>query len=92
MALLKSVPTEYGVTVSYHKIVLTNIDWLARKAHIEIVGYKDQQARLDGCKFLVGTGFDFQGDNFDFTCEDNIVAKSYEKLVLLPEFESALAI
>ncbi len=89
MALLKSVPTEYGVTVSYHKIVLTNIDWLARKAHIEIVGYKDQQARLDGCKFLVGTGFDFQDDSFDFAYDDNIVAKCYTKLILLPEFEGA---
>jgi len=90
MALLKKVDTQFGVEAEYHRITLTNISWLERKAHIEIVVYANKKARDDGKQFLDGKAIDISGEQFDYTCDDNIVAKTYDKLKLLPEFEGAV--
>jgi len=90
MAILKKVDTAFGVEAEYHKIVLTNINWLERKAHIEIVVYVNQEAREKNKQFLDGTTIDIFDEEFDYTPDDNIVAKTYDKLKLLPEFEGAV--
>jgi hypothetical protein len=89
MALKKVIMTQYGVEAEYHKVILTNVDWLSKKAHCEVAVYLNQQARTENKMFLSSYALDIDETVFDFTCEDNLVSKTYEKLKLLPELEGA---
>lgn len=89
MALKKVIETLYGISVGYHKVIITNVDWLNQKAHIEVVSYIDQEARESGKRALSAFALDYEGDGFDFSVDDNLVQKTYEKIKSLPEFIDA---
>lgn len=89
MAIKKVINTPYGVKAEYHRIAVTNVDWVNRTANIALVVYINKEAREAGSKHIEASQKLFSGETFDYTCEDNIVAKTYTKLMALPEFEGA---
>ena len=89
MALRKEIETNYGVIGDYSKVVITNCNWLTKKAHIEVCLYTNEQARIDLKTPLKNMEFDLAFEQLGITVEDNIVAKTYEYLTTLPEFEGA---
>jgi hypothetical protein len=48
MALQKTIPTPYGVDLTYWKITRLNIDWLNQIGEVFLGGWPNQQARLNG--------------------------------------------
>lgn len=66
MALLKTIPTAYGVDAEYWKVVETNTDWLNRRSHVTMHGWLDQQARVDDKTPLTSRVYDWLGDDFPF--------------------------
>lgn len=58
MALVKSFKTDYGIEVSYWKVVSLNLDWLTKRGRIKLVGYVDENIRGEGNLFLQEKYFD----------------------------------
>lgn len=67
MALIKTLPTEYGIDASYWKIVDLNINWLAREAHLSLLGWASLADRDAGKKEIDRKIFSFLGEDFPFT-------------------------
>ena len=65
MALVKDFTTDYGVTVSYWKVVSLSLDWLTKRGRIKLVGYVDEVMRTDGKVFLQEKYFDIIPLNFE---------------------------
>ena len=47
MALQKTIPTPYGVDLTYWKVTRLNIDWLNQIGEVFLGGWPNQQARLE---------------------------------------------
>lgn len=91
LALQKTVQTPYNVEANYHKVALTNVDWYNKRAHIEVLTFKDEETRRDPSKLPLGTfSLDIDTDQFDFTPDSNVVEIAYGKIKLLPGFEDAI--
>ncbi len=48
MALIKSIPTEFGIDAKYWNIGAKQEDFKGKGAEITVYGYASKQARLDG--------------------------------------------
>jgi hypothetical protein len=66
MALLKNIPNGFGSTTSYWRVGQINISFLSKNVHVDLLGYLDRQARLDGKQPIDQRSFDFNGDEFPF--------------------------
>jgi len=80
MAIKLVKQTPYGISVEYWKIICTDINWHNKLAKISLIGYIDETARLTGKHSLSSEVFTFEGDNFPFLFEKNIVETAYIKI------------
>jgi hypothetical protein len=92
MALQKTIETNSGVEAQYHMVALTNVDWYAHRAHVEVLSFANQTTRQDGKAPLANRVYDWNDDNgtFDFDVELNIVEQTYTKLKTLPEWDGSI--
>lgn len=90
MALEKAIETSYGVTASYHKITVTNIDWHNRVANITIAGFIDNAARNTGKIDILKSNYYWAGDDFVFAPDTNVLAVAYAKLKALEQWSDAI--
>jgi DUF971 family protein len=88
MALQKDIQTQYGVTANYLRVAGTNFNWAEKQAHIDVVVYINQQARLENKQPIGNFSVDFKESDFDFT-ENKVIEQSYLKIKTLPEFSDA---
>jgi uncharacterized protein (UPF0210 family) len=77
MALLKEIETKYGIAANYHKISVTDVNWHAKSAHVEVIGFVDREAKESGMNPILKTNFDYSPDNFSLSPDSNIVACLY---------------
>jgi len=64
MALIKSLETQYGNTATYWKIIMINQYLNPPTMLVDLVGFVDQQARLDGKTPIHSLRFHFaEGDH-----------------------------
>ncbi|MBU1101146.1 MAG: hypothetical protein KKA84_12155 [Bacteroidetes bacterium] len=80
MAIKKNRKTPQGVDADYHKVSAINIDFVHKKATITIALYISRQARDEG---YLPVGYDeltVYDEDFDFSANDKLVEKAYEKL------------
>lgn len=89
MALSKTKSTNYGVSVTYHKIGTINISWHFKTCFVDIFSYLTQDAREQEKSPLSTMYYEFTEDNFTFALSNNISEQIYEKLKQLPEWQDA---
>jgi len=77
MALLIEMETDSGITVSYHKIESTNINWHIQEVTFTVSSYKDQEARLNGKSSVERSDISLIKDDFTVVAESNILESLY---------------
>lgn len=82
MALQKTIPTPYGVDLTYWKVTRLNIDWLNQIGEVFLGGWPNQQARLNGVQALEYKTQVFRYDNWPFTADGYNITEAYERLKL----------
>lgn len=90
MALQKEIQSAYGVTANYHKVNVTNVDWLNKRLNYTICGYANEQARVDKKAFLFANSYAVEWDGNEITADTNIVAYCYADAKTKPEFENSI--
>ena len=82
MALNKTIPTAYGVDLTYWKVTRLNIDWLNQNGEVFLGGWPNQQARLNGVDALEYKTQVFRYDDWPFTADGYNITEAYERLKL----------
>jgi len=82
MALQKTIPTPYGVDLTYWKVTRLNIDWLNEIGEVFLGGWPNQQARLNGVQALEYKTQVFRHDDWPFTADGYNITEAYERLKL----------
>jgi hypothetical protein len=82
MALQKTIPTPYGVDLTYWKVTRLNIDWLNQIGEVFLGGWPNQQARLNGVEALEYKTQVFRYDDWPFTADGYNITEAYERLKL----------
>lgn len=77
MALQKEIETDSGVTVSYHKIESTNINWHIKEVSFTVSSYKDQEARINGKCAVERSDISLLKDDFMIIDNFNILETLY---------------
>lgn len=91
MALKINKPSEFGVDATYWRVMETNINWAEQKAHVTIAGYLTKKARTNGSQPLISYSMDWQGEEFPYALDLNILKTTYEKLTTLQEWSASIA-
>lgn len=86
MALIKSIPTEFGVSASYWNIGAVQEDFKGRGTEITFYGYASEQARLDENQPLAAGKIQIAGEEYSVGADR---AALYEFIKQRPEFEGA---
>ena len=89
MAIVKTVPTEYGVEASVHEIGLVQNDFKEKKNVVILVGYANEEAYRAGAKPLGATQVIFEKTDY---VEDLTKSGAYEKILARPEFEGVTTV
>jgi len=82
MALQKTIPTAYGVDLTYWKVTRLNIDWLNEIGEVFLGGWPNQQARLNGVEALEYKTQVFRYDDWPFPADGYNITEAYERLKL----------
>ncbi len=82
MALQKTIPTAYGVDLTYWKVTRLNIDWLNQISEVFLGGWPNQQARFNGVDALEYKTQVFRHDDWPFTADGYNITEAYERLKL----------
>jgi hypothetical protein len=86
MALIKSIPTEFGVSASYWNIGAIQEDFKGRGTEITFYGYASEQARLEEKQPLASGKMQIAGEEYIAGADR---AALYEFIKQRPEFEDA---
>jgi hypothetical protein len=89
MALIKDILTEFGVSVSYHKIVGMNIDWLDRYANVQVGSFVNEDIRRQNRRPARLQSFYYEGETFPFTADGPILTEGYLVIKQEPMFIDA---
>jgi hypothetical protein len=80
MALSLTVPSDYGVAATYHRIGAVQINWLDRGATVVLFSYISNEARQSGKQPLGTVNITFSDADFDFDNDEPTRAALYAKI------------
>ena len=80
MALNINKPTNYGINANYFKIVNLEVSYHFKVARVELAGFVNEQARLDNKEPISSFEFRFSNEDFDFSTDQNLTQKLYDKI------------
>lgn len=86
MALIKSVPTDFGINAEYWNIGAVQEDFKGKGTEVTFYGYANEQARLDGKQPLSAGKVQIGGDEYVAGADRQAL---YAIIKLKPEFEGA---
>lgn len=86
MALIKSIPTDFGVSAEYWNIGAVQEDFKGRGTEVTFYGYASKQARVDGAQPLAAGKVQIAGDEYVAGADR---AALYAIIKQRPEFEGA---
>lgn len=87
MALIKSIPTEFGINAEYWNIGAVQEDFKGKGTEVTFYGYANEQARLEGKQPLSAGKAQITGEEYVAGADR---AALYEIIKLRPEFEGAV--
>lgn len=89
MALQLTVPSDFGVAATYHRIGAIQVNWLDRGVTVTLFSYIDEAAR-DSNKQPLGTlQLQFTDSDFDFVDDEPTRDALYTKIKQRPEWHEA---
>ena len=86
MALLKSIPTDFGIDAQYWNIGAVQEDFKGRGTEVTFYGYANEQARQEGKQPLSAGKVQISGDEYVAGADR---AMLYAIIKKKPEFEGA---
>ena len=86
MALIKSVPTEFGVDATYWNIGAVQEDFKGKGTEVTLYGYASEEARTQGKQPLSAAKVQFAGDEYVAGAARGAL---YAIIAQRPEFEGA---
>lgn len=86
MALIKSIPTDFGINAEYWNIGAVQEDFKGRGTEVTFYGYANEQARQDGKQPLSAGKVQIAGDEYVAGADR---AALYAIIKQKPEFEGA---
>ena len=86
MALIKSIPTDFGINAEYWHIGAVQEDFKGRGTEVTFYGYANEQARQDGKQPLSAGKVQVAGDEYVAGADR---AALYAIIKQRPEFEGA---
>lgn len=86
MALIKSIPTDFGIDAQYWNIGAVQEDFKGKGTEVTFYGYANEQARLDGKQPLSAGKVQIAGDEYVAGADR---AALYAIIKQRPEFEGA---
>ena len=86
MALLKSIPTDFGINAEYWNIGAVQEDFKGKGTEVTFYGYANKQAREDGKQPLSAGKMQIAGDEYVAGADR---AALYAIIKQRPEFEGA---
>lgn len=89
MALILSVPTDYGINATYHHIGAVTTNWRDGAVMCVLFSYVDDAARAAGKQPLGSVSLTFEGADFDFTHNEATRAALYAKIKTLAAWAGA---
>jgi hypothetical protein len=87
MALIKSIPTEFGVSAEYWNIGAIQEDFKGKGTEVTFYGYANKQARDEGKQPLSAGKVQISGDEY---IAGATRAQLYATIKTKPEFEGAI--
>ena len=87
MALIKSIPTDFGIDAQYWNIGAVQEDFKGKGTEVTFYGYANEQARLDGKQPLSAGKVQIAGDEYVAGADR---AALYAIIKQRPEFEGAV--
>ncbi len=86
MALIKSIPTEYGINAEYWNIGAVQEDFKGRGTEVTFYGYANQLARMENKQPLAAGKVQVAGDEYVAGADRETL---YAIIKQKPEFEGA---
>ena len=86
MALIKSIPTDFGINAEYWNIGAVQEDFKGRGTEVTFYGYANEQARQDGKQPLSAGKVQIAGDEYVAGADR---AALYAIIKQKPEFDGA---
>jgi hypothetical protein len=86
MALIKSIPTEFGISAEYWNIGAMQEDFKGKGTEVTFYGYANQQARIEEKQPLSAGKIQISGDEY---IAGATRAQLYAIIKTKPEFEGA---
>lgn len=86
MALIKSIPTDFGINAEYWNIGAVQEDFKGKGTEVTFYGYANEQARIDGKQPLSAGKVQVAGDEYVAGADR---AALYAIIKQRPEFEGA---
>ena len=86
MALLKSIPTDFGINAEYWNIGAVQEDFKGKGTEVTFYGYANKQAREDGKQPLSAGKVQIAGDEYVADADRDAL---YAIIKQRPEFEGA---
>jgi len=87
MALIKSIPTDFGINAEYWNIGAVQEDFKGKGTEVTFYGYANQQARLDGKQPLSAGKVQISGEEYVAGADRQAL---YAIIKLKPEFDGAI--
>ena len=86
MALIKAIPTDFGIDASYWNIGAVQEDFKGKGTEVTFYGYANEQARQDGKQPLSAGKVQIAGDEYIAGADRSAL---YSIIKQKPEFEGA---
>lgn len=89
MALIKNIQLNTGVTATYHRIGMIDINWKTKDCLFVVEMFLDENAKNAGHNFLESKNYGYSMDKFTFDVNQPLVSQLYVKLKLENEWSDA---
>lgn len=90
MALQLSIPSEFGVAATYHRIGAIQVNWLDRGITVTLFSYIDSDARANNKQPLGTVQLQLTDADFDFDADELTRDVFYTKIKQRPEWSAAV--
>lgn len=77
MAIIKSLESRVGISVTYHRIIGINLNYRDKKVVICLASYLDKEKRASGFNPLEAVDIEVPTNDFDLFKDENPVALAY---------------
>ena len=80
MAVIKDLPSSYGIDLSYHRVLFASINSIEKEVIICVGSYFNKEARDKGCDTVDQVDIQVPSEDYNLFLKGNIYEASYNWL------------